>query len=105
MSDNPWDSPDLDRRIGRFRVARKAEQTLGFDLVHKIQNACVYRFMESDWHRDSYTVYAFSPQFDPVPEGSMVPWYDLVIEREDEYNVNFRFDRVENQEEFEAIRA
>ncbi len=103
-ADNPWNDPDLSRRLGRFRIPRTAELVYGLNLLHKIQSSCIIRWMQAEWHIDEHTVYAINPTFETVPEGNLIPWYDLIIEDHGDNILSFRFEIKEAQEEPEAMR-
>lgn len=67
-----------ERRFGRFFLSQKLMEQVGLEvLAARIYEGMLPTRLEYVWDRYGWEVTAWCAAFEPVPDGNLIPWYDV----------------------------
>lgn len=102
------DKPD-ERRLGRFVISNRMAALQGYSTVAAALEGCAVVRCEEMHHMRAFEYHAWHPDLDPVPDGALLPTYQVVMqEQEDGSTKRLRFEREGTrwpEREAEAIAA
>jgi hypothetical protein len=78
------------RRFGRIDIADQFIQT-DFDTIQKVYSQIVPTEITYDYQMNIFRVKGLSYHFEPVELGSIVPYYQVIVNKDDTGNVTITF--------------
>lgn len=80
----------LSRRFGRIDIADQFIQN-DFDTIQKVYSQIVPTEITFDYQMGIFRVKGLSYHFEPVPEGSLIPYYQVIVNKDENGNINITF--------------
>lgn len=78
------------RRFGRIDIADQFVRT-DFDTIQKVYSQLVPTEITYDYQMNIFRIKGLSYHFDPVELGSQIPYYQVIISKDETGNISIKF--------------